>query len=256
MCSPSRWRTPCGQPAHPRCQAMKSGSRSSDHCVNSMRWPICGSPRSTDRSRLPTISSGRSKLCAQPARLPRRAEPSSVDLLDAVVDDAPGDTYPAFRAPLGMDHRTLALQNRQIAAEVIGDPHRRSPGRLILRYAEIRREHPRPNRTALAVGPRPQVVLDVVGIILWVRGEEFIGRLEVVDGELRRRYIDEHRFAVTQFGRYQLPLAGLGLARVDDAEGIAEAAVLVGENAQHCHDDGMWPMLRGQNQVALRSSAP
>src|SRR6476620_12640364 len=64
-----------------------------------------------------------------------------------------------------------------------------------------------------------------------------------IDARVRRAghwlgHIDEYRFAVTQFGRYPLPLAGLGLTGVDDAEGIAEAAVLVGENAQHCHVDG------------------
>src|SRR4029079_1104633 len=63
-----------------------------------------------------------------------------------------------------------------------------------------------------------------------------------IDARVRRAgpwlgHIDEYRFAVTQFCRYPLPLAGLGLTGVDDAEGIAEAAVLVGEKAQRSHVD-------------------
>ncbi len=60
-------------------------------------------------------------------------------------------TRPAIRTqPSGL-HRVwitepLPCTNRQVAAEVVGDPHRRSAGRLVLGYAEIRREHPRPNR--------------------------------------------------------------------------------------------------------------
>ena len=37
------------------------------------------------------------------------------------------------------------------------------------------------SHAAVAVGPRPQIVLDVVGIVVRVRGEEFVGGLEVVD---------------------------------------------------------------------------
>ena len=86
----------------------------------------------------------------------------------------------------GMDHRTLALHDGQVAAEVVGDAHRRGAGGLVLGHAEIGCEHPRPHLAALAVGPRPQVVLDVVGVVVRVGGEELVGRRQVVDGELRR----------------------------------------------------------------------
>src|SRR5689334_750110 len=52
------------------------------------------------------------------------------------------------------------------------------------------------------------------------------------------RQIDEYRFAVTQLDSYPLTFSGWGLTRVDNAKGVAEVAVLVGENAQHCHVDG------------------
>ena len=73
------------------------------------------------------------------------------------------------------------------------------------------------------------------------------------------RHIDEYRFAVTQFGRYPLPIGWGPPARVDDAERIAELAVRVGENPQHCHVDGHVPdatTWRREAQVALRSSVP
>ena len=39
------------------------------------------------------------------------------------------------------------------------------------------------------------------------------------------RYIDENRFAVTQFGGYPLAIGGVDRAGVDHAEWVAELAV-------------------------------
>ena len=55
------------------------------------------------------------------------------------------------------------------------------------------------------------------------------------------REVDEYRFAVTQFGGDALAVGGIHRAGVDHAEGIAELAVGIGENAQHCHVDGHVP---------------
>ena len=65
--------------------------------------------------------------------------------------------------------------------------------------------------------------------------------------------IDEYRFAVTQFGGNALPVLGFHRAGVDDAEGVSEVAVRVGENAQHGHVDGHGPMLL---RPALGAGAP
>src|SRR3954464_13604971 len=95
-------------------------------------------------------------------------------------------------------------------------------------------------------------------------GEGQLGRRSV-DARARRvrrglRHIDEYRFAVTQLGGYPLSLGEFGVAGVHDAERVAEVAVLVGENAQHCHVDGHVADATGwadsAPHLALRSSAP
>src|SRR3954449_10521948 len=74
------------------------------------------------------------------------------------------------------------------------------------------------------------------------------------------RYVDEYRFAVTQFGGDPLPVGRVHRARVDDAEWVTELPVRVCENTQHCHIDGHEPdattWRSGSDQVALRSSVP
>src|SRR5215218_1650167 len=135
----------CAPRERRKCPAMRWGWPYSARSENSTRWPTSGSPRSTADSRRPRISSARSRRCASTGSLRsrHRAERArSVDLLCPVADDATCDTHPAFGAPLGVDHRALALHDLEIAAEVVGDAHCGGAGGLILRYAEVVGEHP------------------------------------------------------------------------------------------------------------------
>ena len=75
-----------------------------------------------------------------------RSSPTRRELVDVphtVVDDATGDLNPTLRAPGGFDHRSLALGDAQVAAEVVGDPHSGRSRRFIFCHTEIGGEKPR-----------------------------------------------------------------------------------------------------------------
>ena len=125
----------------PRCPATRSGWRSWGRYAISTRSPICDSRRCTGRSRRPTTSNARSRRCARiagchPDRADRRR---SVDLLTPSSTTRPATfTQPSGSTCVRM-LRPLALGDRQVATEVVGDAHGRGAGRLVLENAEARR---------------------------------------------------------------------------------------------------------------------
>src|ERR1700737_4466585 len=98
----------------------------------------------------------------------------SGDVPDTVVDDATGDPNPALRAPRGLDYRSLALGDGQVATEVVGDPHGSGSRRFVFRHAQVGGEQAGAHRPGRLVGPRPQVVRHVVGEVGGVGGGRLV----------------------------------------------------------------------------------
>ena len=80
---------------------------------------------------------------------------SSVQVCHAVLDGPPGHPNPALAAPGGLEHRSSALGDTQVAAEIVGNPYRHGAGCFVLGNSQIRSEHPRTQRPGGVRRSRP-----------------------------------------------------------------------------------------------------
>jgi len=115
-------------------------------------------------------------------KVPARAERASVDLRDPVADERPA-IAPSPRGSTGFDHRALPA-HRQVAAQVVGDPHRCGP----VASSSAPRDSP---RTSAIESRRVRGRSTSRGSSGCRRDSRsglrrrVIRRLEVIDGELR-----------------------------------------------------------------------